>query len=136
MATILLPVVKDYILIVDDEISITKLLNKILIDEGEIHVAFNGEEGISKINDIDFDLIISDIDMPIKNGLSFYSEAIQNKPFLKGRFLFMTGTLDHERLEYFNKHGIEYLVKPSTLKDIRIAAKRILLLTKTTKTQG
>ncbi len=136
MATILVSVVKDYILIVDDEIPITKLLKRLLVDEGEIHVAYNGEEGISKIIDVDFDLIISDIDMPIKNGLSFYSEAIQKKPHLKGRFLFMTGTLDHGRLEYFNKHGIEYLIKPSTLTDIRIAAKRILLLTKTTKEQG
>ncbi len=60
------------ILIVDDEISILKLLNFILKDEYELVVKTNGAEALSWLDDGNYpDLIISDMEMPYMNGETF-----------------------------------------------------------------
>ena len=136
MTTIHIPVVKDYILIVDDNTPITELIKRILIGEGEVHVAYNGEEGLECVLKQDFDLIITDMHMPKESGFSFYNKAIEKKPHLKGRFIFMAGDFSNEQIAYFHQHGIEHLIKPSSAKDIRVIAKRVLLLTQTSKEQS
>ena len=59
--------------------------------EGEIDIAHDEEEGMNKLSRQDYDLVISDIDMPIMDGLNFYLKAVKKYPSLKGKFLFMTG---------------------------------------------
>lgn len=60
------------ILIVDDEISILKLLNFILKDEYELVVKTNGAEALSWLDEGNYpDLIISDMEMPYMNGETF-----------------------------------------------------------------
>jgi DNA-binding NtrC family response regulator len=131
MAIIKIPVLTDYILIVDDDISHTKLLKKVLDREGEVDVVFHGEDGLKMLSNKDYDLVVSDIDMPGMDGLTFYLHAIQRHPAIKEKFLFMTGDASPERLKFFQDHGIDHFLKPSSVNDIRIAAKRILLLKKT-----
>jgi YesN/AraC family two-component response regulator len=135
MAIIQVPVVTDYILIVEDEIPLTLLLNRILDTKGEVHLAYNGREGLEYIMKQDYDLVITDSQMPELDGMEFYTQAIVKKPHLKGRFLFMAGEFSYEQLAYFKKYGIEHLIKPASAKDIRIVAQRILLLTKAAKVQ-
>jgi two-component system, cell cycle response regulator CpdR len=128
MAIIKIPVVTDYILIVDDNVEFTILLKAILDGEGEVDIAYDGEDGLEKLSEQNYDLVVSDIDMPIIDGLAFYLKAVQNYPAIKGKFLFMTGDASPERLGFFKEHGIEHLLKPSSVKEIRIAAKKILVL--------
>lgn len=128
MAIIKIPVVKDCILIVDDNVEITNLIKTILDCEGEIDIAHDGEEGMNKLSRQDYDLVISDIDMPIMDGLNFYLKAVKKYPSLKGKFLFMTGDVSLERTAFFKEHGIEHFLKPSSVKEIRIAAQNILVL--------
>lgn len=63
---------KKQILVVDDELSILKLLNFILSKDYDIVVKQNGAEAISWLEDgNDPDLIISDLEMPYIDGGSF-----------------------------------------------------------------
>ena len=136
MAIIKIPVVTDYILIVDDNVQFTRLEKAILDDDGEVHIAYDGEEAFNKLGEQNYDLVVSDVDMPIMDGLSFYRKAIQKYPAIKGKFLFITGDDSPERLAFFKEHGIEHLLKPSSVKEIRIAARKILVLNSPPSSQG
>lgn len=57
------------ILIIDDSMVIRKMVNKSLVDQNhETAQAENGQEGFELFSDGDYDLIITDINMPIMNG--------------------------------------------------------------------
>ncbi|MBF0376566.1 MAG: response regulator [Desulfamplus sp.] len=57
------------ILVIDDELLILKLLNKLLTKIGFlVDVAENGKVGINKINQNSYDLILTDIKMPEVSG--------------------------------------------------------------------
>ena len=63
---------KKRILIVDDDVSILKLLNFILVKEHEVIVKNNGMDAFSWLEDGNIpELIISDLQMPYFDGQSF-----------------------------------------------------------------
>ncbi|MFK5895129.1 MAG: response regulator [Pseudomonadota bacterium] len=60
------------ILIIDDSLSIRELVKNTLENENFlVKIAINGEQGLRLVKDNSFDLIISDINMPIMNGIEF-----------------------------------------------------------------
>ena len=66
------------ILVVDDSMVIRKMINKALSEAGhEIVQAENGKEGLELFQSDTFDLIITDINMPIMNGFEF-SEKVRS----------------------------------------------------------
>lgn len=63
---------KKQVLVVDDELSILKLLNFILTKEYDLIIKQNGADAIKWLEDgNDPDLIISDLEMPYVDGGSF-----------------------------------------------------------------
>jgi len=115
------------ILIVDDEQIITNLLKVLLNRSGNIDVAHNGQEALKLIEEKYYKLIVSDINMPIMDGLSLYKEAIAKFPKLKTRFLFMTGGLSSENQAFFSENQIKYLTKPVEINLLRKVASEIIL---------
>ncbi len=60
------------ILIIEDDESLKTVLKKRLIANGfNVECASNGQEGLDFLNACNFDVVISDIMMPIMNGLDF-----------------------------------------------------------------
>jgi two-component system NtrC family response regulator len=60
------------ILIVDDEPNYLVILSELLRDEGfEIFTAPGGAEGLALVRDVDLDMVITDMQMPVMNGLQF-----------------------------------------------------------------
>jgi len=58
------------ILIIDDEVEIRESLQTLLEFEGyEVDVAENGEEGIAKLGDRSFDLVLLDLALPGRSGI-------------------------------------------------------------------
>lgn len=105
------------ILIIEDEAAIRNVIKSILLDEDksyEVEVAEDGEEGLKKINEIDFDLVISDIKMPKKDGVQVLSEALENHPDLP--FLMISGHGDIETaVDCIKKGAFDYISKPPDL---------------------
>jgi len=114
------------ILIVINDDSVAKLLRTILEPEGQIDIAGNGREGLQKVKDQDYGLIVSAIEMPIVDGIRFYNEAKGMYPDLHKRFLFFTGAPTSEQGSFFQDQDLRYLTKPATINEIRAAALSIL----------
>ena len=63
------------ILIIDDEVEIRESLQTLLELEGyEVEAAANGEEGLSKLGERPFDLVLLDLALPDRNGIDLLPE--------------------------------------------------------------
>jgi CheY-like chemotaxis protein len=72
------------ILLVEDDDSIRQLLHDILIAAGHTVVtATNGQEGVDKFTPGAFDLLITDLVMPEKEGIEVLREIRAQQPALK-----------------------------------------------------
>lgn len=61
------------ILIVDDEEDLVEMAKRKLERNGyEVEVAYNGKQGIDKVRSDAFDLIVTDVVMPVMDGFTFY----------------------------------------------------------------
>jgi len=60
------------ILVIEDEAAIRRVLIKIISEENEAYIveeAENGLDGLEKIKDNDYDLVLCDIKMPKMDGV-------------------------------------------------------------------
>ncbi|MGG3560538.1 response regulator transcription factor [Neobacillus rhizosphaerae] len=69
----------------------------------------NGEELVEMVMVMKPDLVITDINMPKKNGILAIKECLSFHPTLK--FIFLTGN-DEFAIEAFEINTVDYLVKP------------------------
>jgi CheY-like chemotaxis protein len=114
------------ILLVDDSEAIRELMEAILEDEALIDKAADAREGMRKLREQYFDLVISDVNMPEISGLEFYDQAVGLDPELKGRFLFHTGNPAGATLEFLQHRGLPYLLKPARIGEIRETVRTML----------
>jgi CheY-like chemotaxis protein len=80
------------ILIVEDD----KLIQKVLMNACNTCgisaiVTNNGQEALELLDTFTFDAIVSDIDMPLKNGIELYKEIENQYPSLAAMFFFHSG---------------------------------------------
>ena len=69
------------LLIIDDERAIRKTLSEILTFEGyKIEEASDGEEGLKKFSEKNYDAVLCDIKMPKIDGLEFLQKAVEKNP--------------------------------------------------------
>jgi CheY-like chemotaxis protein len=103
-----------------------KLLEDILKIEGITVRASNGYEALEKIGKEYYAVIITDVNMPVMNGIELYNKAIERFPNIKERFLFMSTSFDEEHLSFFRENNLRYFKKPVPANDIRNAVIDIL----------
>jgi CheY-like chemotaxis protein len=118
---------EEKILIIEDDKSVSGLLKAILEGEGHVDTAANGKEGYEKIENKYYKLIISDIDMPVMDGIRLFTIVKNLYPEIGHRYLFVTGDLSPERKTFMEKNRLAFLEKPSTVGNIRQKAMEILL---------
>jgi len=103
------------ILIVDDDLSNLSLLTTLLEKNGYAAVsAFNGEEALQKLRSEKFDLIITDILMPVMDGFKLAQTCKEDDRLKHIPIIICTGTYIDEKDETLAlKFGAEaYLKKP------------------------
>ena len=60
------------VLVVDDSLTVRELERKLLVSKGyDVEVAVDGADGWNVLRESDFDLVISDVDMPRMDGIEF-----------------------------------------------------------------
>jgi DNA-binding NtrC family response regulator len=73
-----------HILIIDDEDVIRSTVGEILSAEGyDVTLASNGAEGLKRVREGSFDLVITDLFMPEKDGVEVVLELRKSHPHIK-----------------------------------------------------
>ncbi|MDB4459002.1 response regulator [bacterium] len=90
------------ILILDDDANLVLLLRELLEAHSyQVASVTTGVEGIKKIMNENFDVIICDMVMPSMPGDMFYKAVERTKPSLCQRFIFMTGHKGNPKIDEF-----------------------------------
>jgi DNA-binding NtrC family response regulator len=108
------------ILIVDDETSVADILKDCVSDtERSVDVCYNGLDGIERIQNNCYDLIIVDLVMPKIGGLDVLKYAKKENPDVL--VIIITGYASLETAIMAVKEGAyDYIRKPCKLEEIRI----------------
>ena len=108
------------ILLVDDEVGFAELLRDLLsMDNYEVEVAHDGQEGLEKLATFKPEVIISDIVMPRVSGFEMFKKVKASPETASIPFLFITGFQDERVLAEARKIGVfGILRKPIDIEQI------------------
>ena len=104
----------ELILIVEDMDLLREGLREILVNEGfHVITARNGREALDQMNNKVPDLIISDITMPVMDGIDFYSAVRARKEWIGIPFIILSARSEPADFTVGRHLGVDdYLVKP------------------------
>ncbi|HUA96753.1 MAG TPA: heavy metal response regulator transcription factor [Terracidiphilus sp.] len=114
------------ILVIEDEVKTSGFLRKGLSEAGYVvDVAGDGPEGLHLVLEVDFDLVILDVMLPVLDGwqvLTRLREAGRKVPVL------MLTALDavHHRVRGFEMGADDYLVKPFAFSELLARVRSLL----------
>src|SRR5438128_8190883 len=116
------------VLIIDDEEEIRESLQTLLELEGyEVETAANGEQGLSKLGDRPFDLLLLDLALPDKNGIELLPEIRALDQQISVIMITAYGTVE-DAVRAMQAGAANFLQKPwdneKLLADVRAAVAR------------
>jgi adenylate cyclase len=122
------------ILICDDSQSIRKFIEVNLRDTYDLTLVEDGQQAIDKLKNDNFDIVITDVEMPNVNGYEL-CRHIRNTPGIERLPVLMVSTLsqglDIER--GFESGAVDYLTKPIDADELKSRLKTILATQKLKK---
>jgi CheY-like chemotaxis protein len=116
------------VLLVDDEAGFAELMRDLLeMDSYEVVVAYDGQEGLEKLQGYMPDVIISDIVMPRLSGFEMFKRVKAAPETASIPFLFITGFQDERVLAEARKIGVfGILRKPVDIEQIETRLKDLI----------
>jgi len=114
------------ILIADDEKPIRDSLKMILDEEGYVtDVVADGDEALQKIQNENYDIVITDIKMPKVDGIQLLESASKVSP--ETFFIIMTAYASVKTaIDALRQGAYDYLIKPVEFDDVIVRVKRLL----------
>jgi PAS domain S-box-containing protein len=108
------------ILIADDELGIAQTLGEILQVQGhEPEMVSDGQAALDRVLVGEYDLILSDLRMPVLDGAGLHRGLRQRRPDMVSRLAFITGdTLSPENQSFLAESGALCLEKPFQPEDV------------------
>ena len=134
-ATLIAPNMRDTIpspagsvLIIDDEAEIRESLRTLLEIEGfEVEAAGTGEDGLARIGDRAFDLVLLDLALPDRNGLDLLADLREQDASLSVIMITAYGTVENA-VRAMQSGAVNFIQKPwdneKLLADVRAAVAR------------
>lgn len=115
---------------VEDEPGIAKAILRILSTEGfEVDIAVNGEIALEMWKRKNYDLCISDINMPRMNGIELFRQLANEYPDAIKKFIFMTGDPTNVKIKAFlEENGRPCLSKPFLPENLIAVVKKLLVM--------
>lgn len=114
------------VLIIDDEKAIRKTLSEILSFEGyKIEEASDGEEGLKKFKEKNFDVVLCDIKMPKIDGIEFLQKAGEANPDVPIIMISGHGNIE-TAVEAVKGGAYDYLSKPPDLNRLLITIRNAM----------
>ena len=124
---------KKRILVVDDEPDFAGIVQQNLEKEGfEVEVAYDGEEGLEKVQANPPDAIVLDVMMPGKDGYQVCAELKADDRFAEIPVILLTAVASHvTSTRYSHRDGMsteadDYLAKPASAEQITESIKGLL----------
>lgn len=114
------------ILVAEDEVMMRKTIEFRLNKDGYTVVTVpDGREAMHKLNEADFDLIITDVMMPFASGLEIISAAKKKDPNMHVIVLSAMGQ-ENIVVEAFQLGADDYMVKPFSPTELSMRVKRFV----------
>jgi PAS domain S-box-containing protein len=119
---------RPHILVLDDEPSIRQLLQRALKAAGmECHPFQDGAQALDGVQEVSFDVMLIDHRMAGMTGTEFYEFAVNSRPELANRAIFMSGdVLNSDLAGFATERGIHILEKPFEMSQAVEAVRKTL----------
>ena len=114
------------VLLIEDEQRIAELIKRGLQEQGfNVMVAYDGETGKKLALSNHYDIIITDIVLPVISGIDLCKEVRLQKPDIPIIMLTALGTTN-DKVEGFDAGADDYLVKPFDLRELHVRIRALL----------
>lgn len=108
------------ILVIDDEESMRNFMEIMLLKEGYlVETASSGKSGISRIKDENYDLVITDLNMPEMSGIEVLKEIKSFKEDLDLIVVTAFASVD-SAIEAMKQGAVDYITKPFKVDEIKL----------------
>lgn len=81
-------------------------------DGHSVELAAGMHEALGRLRSSSYDLVISDIEVPRLDGIDLYISILKNHPYLKKRFLFITGDGSADLKSFLSYVQTGYITQP------------------------
>src|SRR5687767_12244128 len=114
------------ILIIDDEKAIRKTMREILEYESyQVDEAENGVDGLNKLRDENYDIVLLDIKMPKMDGMEVLEESLKINSDLPVIMISGHGTVENA-VESVKKGAFDFISKPPDLNRLLITIRNAM----------
>ena len=119
------------ILVVDDETDLEILIKQkfrrqIREKEFEFVFAINGQDALEKLKlNEDIDVVLSDINMPVMDGLTLLARLTEVNPVIKAVIVSAYGDMDNIR-SAMNKGAFDFIFKPVNFEDLELTVRKTI----------
>jgi DNA-binding NtrC family response regulator len=114
------------ILVTEDDQKMRDGLVEILKEEGyEVDFAQNGQKGLEKIKEKDYDIVLTDLIMPVMDGMELLRNIKHTKPGTSVIIITAFGTIENA-VEAIKVGASEYITKPFKIDEVQSKIKKVL----------
>ena len=108
------------IMVVDDEINICRVLDRLLSREGHwVDSVTDAESALQRLRSSKYDLILLDLKMPGMSGIELYKHMKEIDPSLQQKVVCITGdAISPKHKAFLTKGRIPYIVKPFSVAEL------------------
>lgn len=115
------------VVVVDDDALICQNISNILKPYMDVFTASNGEEALKLIESHNVDLILSDVEMPVMNGIELSRKMAHDENTNSIPFLFLSAKNEQsDRLLGLLSGAIDYIPKPFSASELMMKVNNIL----------
>lgn len=116
------------IMTVDDSVSIRKLVSATLAEAGhQVTEAANGAEALTLAKGNKFDIVVSDVNMPVMDGLTLVRQLRGLTTYKFTPILMLTTELDPEKKKQAKEAGATgWLVKPFNPEQLLATIRKVI----------
>jgi PAS domain S-box-containing protein len=116
------------VLLVDDEVELAQTLADLMESEVKtIDIAANGAIALEKLRKSSYDIIVSDLRMPVLDGPGLHEALTREMPAYTHKIIYVTGdTLSGHVQAFLNENPVPVVEKPYRLSEVRNAIVALL----------
>ena len=116
------------VLVIDDEPDVADLNAEILSRGGfSAEVVYSARDALDKLDDMTYDAVLSDLNMPEIDGRGVYETLAERRPDLAARTGFLTGdTMGRQSQAFLRETKRPYIEKPVSPQELRAFVTRLI----------